>query len=121
MCGLQFFVVTRHGQANRPPALVANDLIIRAPSPPAAVRLFIIQPDGYGPAPAHRVDRVFPIDLPHPGGHGPLRQPASLALVFGFVYLKVGRNIWATVIAHATLDSLAMTVVYLGYADALGG
>ena len=45
----------------------------------------------------------------------------ALALVFGSIYLGMRRNLWATIIAHALVDSVSLTAIFLGYGAALAG
>jgi membrane protease YdiL (CAAX protease family) len=40
-----------------------------------------------------------------------------LALVAGVGYLACGRNLWPLILAHALVDSFAMTMLYLGLAQ----
>lgn len=44
-----------------------------------------------------------------------------LALVFGAVYIKSGRNLWPVIAAHGLMDSLGVTAIYLGYSDTITG
>ena len=37
-----------------------------------------------------------------------------VALVFGAVYLRCGRNLWPVIVAHGLVDTVAMTALYLG-------
>lgn len=41
-------------------------------------------------------------------------ETTLLGLVLGFVYLRSGRNLWITIIAHGIANTLAFTMVYLG-------
>lgn len=43
------------------------------------------------------------------------------ALVFGGVFIGMRRNLWATIAAHALIDTVAITVIFLGYGAALTG
>lgn len=38
-------------------------------------------------------------------------------LVLGAAYLLAGRNLWASILAHGFIDTFAVVVVYLGWAD----
>lgn len=40
-----------------------------------------------------------------------------LALVFGAVFMRSGRNLLPIILAHGIIDTIGLTVVYLGYAD----
>jgi len=42
-----------------------------------------------------------------------------LALVFGVVYLRCGRNLLPLILAHGLIDSFSLTALYLGHADLL--
>ena len=44
-----------------------------------------------------------------------------LALVFGAVYLKSGRNLMPLIVAHGLIDTYGLTMIYLGRADLLLG
>ncbi|MEZ5557859.1 MAG: type II CAAX endopeptidase family protein [Pseudomonadales bacterium] len=44
-----------------------------------------------------------------------------VGLVMGAVYLRCGRNLWPVIAAHGVIDTIAMTLIYLGYADLLTG
>lgn len=44
-----------------------------------------------------------------------------LALVFGAVYLKCGRNLLPLIIAHGLIDTFSITLLYLGYGELLAG
>jgi membrane protease YdiL (CAAX protease family) len=37
-------------------------------------------------------------------------------LVFGFAYLRTGRNLWVPIITHGLMNTLAFVLIYLGYA-----
>ncbi len=39
---------------------------------------------------------------------------AYVGLVFAWVYLASGRNLWAPIIAHGLVDTFALTMLYLG-------
>ena len=41
-------------------------------------------------------------------------ETTLMGLVLGFVYLRSGRNLWITIIAHGIANTLAFTMVYLG-------
>jgi hypothetical protein len=40
-----------------------------------------------------------------------------LALVFGHVYIRAGRNLLPVILAHGVIDTVSLTLIYLGYAD----
>ena len=44
-----------------------------------------------------------------------------LALVFGAVYLKSGRNLLPLIVAHGLIDTYGLTMLYVGRADMLLG
>lgn len=44
-----------------------------------------------------------------------------LALVFGAVYIRSGRNLLPVILAHGLIDTFAMTAIYLGRPDLLIG
>ena len=44
-----------------------------------------------------------------------------LALVFGAVYVKCGRNLLPLILAHGLIDTISLTMIYLGHADLLVG
>jgi membrane protease YdiL (CAAX protease family) len=44
-----------------------------------------------------------------------------LALVFGAVYLKAGRNLLPLILAHGTIDTVSITLLYQGYGELLAG
>jgi len=44
-----------------------------------------------------------------------------LALVFGSIYIRSGRNLIPLIIAHGVIDTIGVTLLYLGYADRLTG
>ncbi|MEN8374326.1 MAG: type II CAAX endopeptidase family protein [Gemmatimonadota bacterium] len=39
---------------------------------------------------------------------------ATLGLVLGIAYLKVGRNLWPVIIAHGVADTVSLIAIYLG-------
>jgi len=45
----------------------------------------------------------------------------ALAVVFGFVYNRCGRNLWPLIAAHGITDTIGMTALYLGRVDLLTG
>lgn len=45
----------------------------------------------------------------------------ALALVFGVVYVRCGRNLWPVIVAHGLVDTVGITLIYLGKADLLLG
>ena len=40
---------------------------------------------------------------------------AAAGLVYGAVYLRAGRNLWAAIIAHGVYDTVGLAFLYLGY------
>lgn len=40
-----------------------------------------------------------------------------VGLVLGYVYLRAGRNLWPVIVAHGLIDTLSITLVYLGHAQ----
>ena len=40
---------------------------------------------------------------------------AAAGLVYGAVYLRAGRNLWAPIIAHGMYDTVGLAFLYLGY------
>jgi membrane protease YdiL (CAAX protease family) len=40
---------------------------------------------------------------------------AAAGLVYGAVYLRAGRNLWAPVIAHGVYDTVGLALLYFGY------
>ena len=44
-----------------------------------------------------------------------------VGLVLGYVYLRSGRNLWPVIVAHGLINTLSITLVYLGYGDPTGG
>jgi membrane protease YdiL (CAAX protease family) len=49
-------------------------------------------------------------------GVGGAATAGLIGLVFGFVWLFTGRNLWAGIIIHGLIDSAGMTAIYLGVA-----
>ena len=47
------------------------------------------------------------------GLHGAL-VAGALGVVLGFVWWGSGRNLWAGILVHGFMDSLSMTIIYLG-------
>jgi len=41
-------------------------------------------------------------------------ETAIMGFVLGFIYLRSGRNLWITIIAHALLNTLKFSLVYAG-------
>jgi membrane protease YdiL (CAAX protease family) len=37
-----------------------------------------------------------------------------IGLVFGFIYLRTGRNLWVTIIAHSLMNTVSFVLVYSG-------
>jgi membrane protease YdiL (CAAX protease family) len=44
-----------------------------------------------------------------------------LAVIFGGVYIRSGRNLLPVIVAHGILDSIGITAIYLGYSDVIVG
>ena len=44
-----------------------------------------------------------------------------LALIFGAVYIRSGKNLLPLIAAHGIIDSIGITVIYLGHADVIIG
>ncbi len=44
-----------------------------------------------------------------------------LALIFGAVYYRCGRNLWPLIAAHGLIDTVGMTLLFLGRTDLLLG
>lgn len=44
-----------------------------------------------------------------------------IALIMGWVYLRVGRNLAPVMVAHGVIDTVGMTLIYLGYSDLMVG
>lgn len=44
-----------------------------------------------------------------------------LALVFGVIFIRCGRSLWPLIIAHGLIDTIAVTLIYIGRADLLIG
>jgi membrane protease YdiL (CAAX protease family) len=44
-----------------------------------------------------------------------------LAVIFGGVYIRSGRNLLPVIVAHGILDSIGITAIYLGYSDVIIG
>lgn len=44
-----------------------------------------------------------------------------LALVFGVIFMRCGRSLWPLIIAHGLIDTIAVTLIYIGRADLLIG
>lgn len=44
-----------------------------------------------------------------------------LALIFGAVYIRSGKNLWPVIVAHGIMDTIGITVIYLGQSDAIIG
>lgn len=47
-------------------------------------------------------------------GPGGASAAGAIGLVLGFVWWMSGRNLWAGIVAHGIIDSVSMTLVYLG-------
>jgi len=44
-----------------------------------------------------------------------------LALVFGVIFIRCGRSLWPLIIAHGLIDTIAVTLIYIGRSDLLIG
>ena len=44
-----------------------------------------------------------------------------LALVFGVVYVRCGRNLVPLIIAHGVIDTISLTLIFTGHADLITG
>ncbi len=44
-----------------------------------------------------------------------------LAVIFGGVYVRSGRNLLPVIVAHGIMDSMGITAIYLGYSDVITG
>lgn len=40
----------------------------------------------------------------------------AVGLILGWFYLRAGRNLWPAIVAHGLIDTLSLTLVYLGHA-----
>ncbi|MFW6092398.1 MAG: CPBP family intramembrane glutamic endopeptidase [Pseudomonadota bacterium] len=40
-----------------------------------------------------------------------------VGVLFGYLYLRAGRNLWPVIAAHGLIDTISLTLLYLGYAD----
>ncbi|HEX7037504.1 MAG TPA: type II CAAX endopeptidase family protein [Pseudomonadales bacterium] len=40
-----------------------------------------------------------------------------VGLVLGYVYLRAGRNLWPPILAHGLIDTVGLTLLYLGFQD----
>jgi hypothetical protein len=38
-----------------------------------------------------------------------------VGLILGYFYLRAGRNLWPVIVAHGLIDTISITLVYLGY------
>lgn len=47
-------------------------------------------------------------------GLAAVAETAIVGLLIGFVYLRTGRNLWVTIIAHGVWDTLAFILIYNG-------
>jgi CAAX protease family protein len=45
----------------------------------------------------------------------------ALALVFGCVYVRAGYNLGPLIAAHGIIDTIAITMIYLGHSDLISG
>jgi membrane protease YdiL (CAAX protease family) len=60
------------------------------------------------------VSVVFGVAHLYQGVSGILINTAA-GLVYGAVYLRAGRNLWAPIIAHGVYDTVGLAFIYLGY------
>jgi membrane protease YdiL (CAAX protease family) len=60
------------------------------------------------------VSVVFGVAHLYQGVSGILVNTAA-GLVYGAVYLRAGRNLWAPIIAHGVYDTVGLAFIYLGY------
>jgi uncharacterized protein len=44
-----------------------------------------------------------------------------VGVAFGAVYLRAGRNLWPAIIAHGIIDTISITLIYLGHAEVTVG
>ncbi len=44
-----------------------------------------------------------------------------IALIMGWVYMRAGRNLAPVMVAHGVIDTVGMTLLYLGYSDLMVG
>lgn len=44
-----------------------------------------------------------------------------LALIFGAVYVRSGKNLLPVIVAHGIIDTVGITAIYLGYSDVIVG
>lgn len=44
-----------------------------------------------------------------------------VGIAFAVVYLRAQRNLWPAIVAHGTIDTISITLVYLGYAEVTVG
>jgi len=45
----------------------------------------------------------------------------ALALVFGFIYVRAGYNLGPLIAAHGIIDTIGITMIYLGHSDLITG
>ena len=38
----------------------------------------------------------------------------AVGVIFGFVFLRCGRNLWPVIVAHGLVDTVGITAMYLG-------
>ena len=60
------------------------------------------------------VSVLFGVAHLYQGVSGILVNTAA-GLVYGAVYLRAGRNLWAPIIAHGVYDTVGLAFIYLGY------
>ena len=60
------------------------------------------------------VSVLFGVGHLYQGVSGILVNTAA-GLVYGAVYLRAGRNLWAPIIAHGVYDTVGLAFIYLGY------
>ncbi len=42
-----------------------------------------------------------------------------LALIFGYAYIRSGRNLLPVILAHGIIDTVSLTLIFLGHADSM--
>ncbi len=43
-----------------------------------------------------------------------------VGLLLGWIYLRAARNLWPAIVAHGLVDTLSLTLIYLGFAESPG-
>jgi uncharacterized protein len=54
-------------------------------------------------------------------GIGGVMTLFAVGVILGWFYLRAGRNLWPVIAAHGLIDTLSITLVYLGYATPPAG